>query len=362
MRALVLTLLLLATSAQAEVRLVGDLPRKAGKALVDLPGLETEYGQVRTSEGNRLRTILTRPAGTTGRLPAIFLAQWVSCGSADFGPASQSELKMIADQSGMVFVRVERSGDGDSEGVPCAKLDYDTELRQYREAFDQIARHPWIDPDRIIIFGSSLGSTTAPLIADGKKVAGIAVQGGGAETYLERMINFDRLFLERSGQYRPEQIQAEMLRRIPFHYEYLVRARTPQQVESEHPELKGVAATIRGLEADNHYGRPFAWHQQAAKHDFLAAWAKVEAPVLVVYGEYDQFEMRDGHKLIADTVNRLRPGTATFIEVPRANHGMSVFANAEDAYNERNGARRADLLAKPLVEWARKVTGLTSGR
>ena len=53
-----------------------------------------------------------------------------------------------------------------------------------------------------MIYGSSLGSTTAPLVAQGKKVAGIIVQGGGAVTYLERMINFDRLYLERSGRYR----------------------------------------------------------------------------------------------------------------------------------------------------------------
>ena len=87
--------------------------------------------------------------------------------------------------------------------------------------------HPWVDPDRIIIYGSSLGSTTAPLVAQGKKVAGIAVQGGGAVTYLERMINFDRLYLERSGKYRPDQIHEEMIRRIPFHVEYLVNRKTP---------------------------------------------------------------------------------------------------------------------------------------
>src|SRR5690349_22103231 len=60
------------------------------------------------------------------------------------------------------------SGTGDSEGPGCDRLDYDTEVRHYREAFDQLARHPWIDPGRIVIFGSSLGSITAPFIAEGK--------------------------------------------------------------------------------------------------------------------------------------------------------------------------------------------------
>ena len=347
------TLLLSACSAHGESRLVGDLPHRG--PLQNIDGLETEYGQVKTSEGTRLRTILTRPAGTTGKLPAIFLTQWVSCDSIDFGANSPSPFRELAQRSGLVFMRVDRSGTGDSEGTPCSKLDYDTEVRQYREALDQLTHHPWVDPNRIIIMGSSLGSTTAPLVAQGRKLAGIIVQGGGAETYLERMINFDRLYVERSGNYRPDQIQGEMLKRIPFQYEYLVRGKTPQQVEAEHPELKGVAATIRGLEADNQYGRPFAWHQQAAHQDFLTAWTKIDAPVLVIYGEYDQFEMREGHQLIADTVNSLRPGTATFVEIPHASHDMVWYPDPVSAYREQNGKMDNDLFLTPVLAWLKKV-------
>ena len=350
-------LALVSSAAPAEVRLVGDLPRKDGKPLIDLPGLETEYGSVKTSEGVRLRTILTRPAGARDRLPAIMLAQWVSCGSLDFGADRQNELRMIADRSGMVLIRVERSGTGDSEGVPCGELDYDTEVRHYREAFDQIARHPWVDSSHIIIFGSSLGSTTAPLIAQGKDIAGIAVQGGGAVTYLERMINFDRIFLERSGKYTPAQIHEEMTRRIPFHVEYLINGKTPEQIERERPDLKGVWQSIRGgAEAPPHYGRPYAWHQEAAKHDFLEAWTNIRAPVLVIHGEYDQFEPEHGHRLIADNVNKLRPGSATFIQIPKADHNIDVYPSADDAYADRNGTPRRDLLAQPIIEWARKIT------
>jgi len=352
-----LLIALAATAAPAQMRLVGDLPRKDGKALVALSGLETEYDLIRTSEGIRLRTILTRPAGVTKRLPAIMLAQWVSCGSLDFPADSQSQLRHIAERSGMVLIRLERSGTGDSEGPPCSALDYDTEVRHYREAFDQLARHPWVDPDRIIIFGNSLGATTAPLIAQGKRVAGIAVQGGGAVTYLERMINFDRLYLERSGRYSPGQIHEEMMRRIPFHVEYLVNGKTPEQIERERPELAGVWQGIRGgAEAPPHYGRPYSWHQQAAKKDFLEAWTKIQAPVLVVHGEYDQFEPRHGHQLIVDTVNKLRPGSATFVEVPKADHEIEFYASAEDAYAYRNPTVREATLVETLMQWVRRVT------
>jgi pimeloyl-ACP methyl ester carboxylesterase len=339
----------------AQARLVGDLPRRGDAPLHQHEGLESEYGQVRTSEGTRLRTILTRPVGTRSRLPAIFLAQAVSCGSLDIAPGRPSALMALARRSGMVLVRVERSGTGDSEGVDCSQLDYDTEIRHYREALGQIGRHPWIDPRRILLYGSSLGSTTAPLIAQGFPVAGIFVQGGGARTYVERMIEFDRLHLERSGLYSPEQIHGEMLRRIAFHHEYLVRGRTPAQIEAERPDLKGVWGAIRGTEADSHYGRPLAWHQQAAKHNFLAAWARIEAPVLVLYGEYDQFERRDGHRLIVETVNRLRPGSARFVEIAGVDHSLISYADADSAYREESGERNIDLFLTPVMTWLREI-------
>ncbi|MGI8704197.1 MAG: alpha/beta fold hydrolase [Sphingomicrobium sp.] len=352
-----LLLFAMPTAALSQAQLVGDLPRADDRPLQAIPGLEIEYGSVRTTEGTRLRTILSRPAGVTTPSPAVFLTQWVSCGSIDFDPAKPSQLREIAQTPGMVLIRVERSGTGDSEGVACSALDYDTEVRHYREAYDQVVRHPWIDQDRVVVFGTSLGATTAPLVAQGKDVAGIVVQGGGTLTHLERMINFDRIFLERSGEYSPAQIHEEMVRRIPFHVEYLVNGKTPEQVELERPDLAGVWQTIRGgAEAPPHYGRPYAWHQQAARRDFLEAWTKIEAPVLVFYGEYDQFETRHGHKLIADTLNRLTPGTATFIEIPKADHELEFYATAEDAYAYRNGSVNHDPFIQPLTKWLREVT------
>ncbi len=354
---MLLAALSLSSAAAAKARLSGDLPRRGGKPLVELSGVETEYAAVRMSDGTRLRTILTRPEGARGPLPAMMLTQWVSCGSLDVAADKPSLMRQLAERSGMVLVRVERSGTGDSEGAPCSALDFDTEVRHYREAFDQIARHRWIDPDRIVLFGSSLGGMTAPLVAAGKKIAGVAVQGGGALTYLERMINFDRLYVERSGKFMPAQIHEEMNRRIAFHTAYLLERKSPADVERERPALAGVWNSIRGgADSPPHYGRPYAWHWQAASKNILAAWTQVRAPVLVIYGEHDQFETRRGHKLIADTLNRLRPGSATFVEVAGADHDMDLYASAEDAYAYRNPTARPELLLDPLLGWARRVT------
>lgn len=351
---LVLLSLLLAgpVAAHAEARLVGDLPRREAKPLEALAGVETEYGSVRTSEGVRLRTIVTRPAGTQRPLPAIFHTQAVSCGSLELPSDRPTMLGELARRSGMVLIRVERAGTGDSEGPACDALDYDTEVRHYREAFDAIARHAWVDADRMFLYGSSLGSTTAPLVAKGKKIAGIVVQGGGAQTYLERMIIFDRLYLERSGKFSPGQIHDEMIRRIAFHQLYLLGRKTPLQVAAERPDLAGVWQTIRGgAEAPPHYGRPFAWHWQAARNNFLGAWSRIEAPVLVFYAEFDQFEPLQSHAIIVDTVNRLRPGAAQLVVLDHIDHSLRRYPDAFAAYREEGGEPGREAMLVPMIAW-----------
>ncbi|HWT12685.1 MAG TPA: alpha/beta fold hydrolase [Allosphingosinicella sp.] len=319
------------------------------------PALDIEYGEVRASNGARLRTILTRPAGAAERLPVLFLTQWVSCGSLESPAPAVATVRALAARAGMALMRVDRSGTGDSLGPACHELDYDTEVRHYREALEQLLRHDWIDPGRVVIYGNSLGATTAPLVARGQPVAGILVQGGGAVTYIERMIGFDRNFLERSG-VPPSRIDARMRDMIAFNAEYLLAGKAPEQIARERPDLAYVWESLRGTEEGAHYGRPHAWHQQAARHDFLAAWAAVEAPVLVFYGEFDQFETRHGHRLIVDTLNRLRPGSATFIEIAGGDHELEIYPTAEDAYAYRNGRAEPERFLAPAAAWLRRVT------
>ena len=346
-----------ASAALAQSRLFGDLPRKDAKPLETTAGLETEYSHVRTSDDYRLRTIITRPSGTSAPIPAIFVTQPVSCGSLEFPPDVPTTMRQLALRSGYALIRVERAGTGDSEGPDCSALDYDTEVRHYREAFDHFSRHSWVNPAQMVIYGYSLGSTTAPLVAEGKRVAGVVVQGGGALTYLERMINFDRLYFERSGKFKPEEVNQRVLRSIRFNQEYLLAKKLPKDIERDNPELGGVWASMRGTtEAPPHYGRPYAWHWQAAEKNFLAAWAKINAPVMVVHGEYEQFEPRHSHEMIVETVNALRPGTATFLQIPKADHSLQIFPSARDAYqNQGRGQTNRELFIAPVLAWLKTL-------
>ncbi|MEM8659795.1 MAG: MerR family transcriptional regulator [Pseudomonadota bacterium] len=69
------------------------------------------------------------------------------------------------EHGGLAKVRVERAGSGDSEGPPCSKLDYDTEVAHYIAVFTKLLNNPLLNSEEVFVFGSSLGSTTAPLVA-----------------------------------------------------------------------------------------------------------------------------------------------------------------------------------------------------
>ena len=323
------------------------------RPLEDLAGVEQVYGALATSDGARLRTLLTRPEGATSPLPAVFVTQWVSCDTIEIEDESGTSvlLRALAERSGMATIRVERSSGGDSEGPGCHELDYETEVAHYRHALRELSRHPWIDPARIVVLGLSLGSTTAPLVAEGFPVSGVVVTGAGAATYFERMLAFDRLALERLGD--PRELQRRLLAHARFHQAYLLDGGDPGEIASANPDLAGVWAAMRGTGEGVHYGRPFDWHRQAARRDFLAAWAALRAPVLVLYAEYDQFEPPAGHRLIAETRNRLQPGSAQYVEIPRMGHDFAVYPTPEDAMRWQRGAPAPELVVEPILAWLR---------
>jgi dienelactone hydrolase len=158
------------------------------------------YGSVVAMERVRLRTIVSIPAGTLDRrFPAVLLIQGGGCGSIDspFNVAvAQPGLIHAIGSKGLVTMRVEKSGVGDSEGPPCASIGYDEELAGYRAALKALQSHPAVDPQRIYLVGISLGGVFAPLLAAETRVAGISVYGALAAPPPPYPGRSDRFFQE----------------------------------------------------------------------------------------------------------------------------------------------------------------------
>ncbi|HKR37309.1 MAG TPA: alpha/beta fold hydrolase [Steroidobacteraceae bacterium] len=330
-------------------------PARAAEAI---PGLKTEYGELLPGDGARLRTIVTKPQQAAGRLPAVLFVQWLSCDSIELRPNAQDGwsvmLRRLMSESGMLWQRTEKSGVGESKGTPCAQLDYETELAHHRAALRQLRSRPDVDPQRIVVFGASMGSNYAPLVAADQDVAGVVVWGGGATTWFERMLRFERNALD-LGDTEPQAVAGEVTARAAYFQRYLLKGETPAAIAASDPKLGEVWKRIVGTSDMGHYGRPFAFHQQAQKQNWAGAWARVRAPVLVLYGEYDWFESHDAAQLIANIVNDRKPGSATFRELPQLDHHFMRYASRRDAFREKDGKESAGPAVTAILDWLSQV-------
>jgi hypothetical protein len=59
--------------------------------------------------------------------------------------------------------------------------------------------------------------------------------------------------------------------------------------------------------------------------------------------------------MIVETVNALRPGTATFLEIPRADHSLRIYPSALAAYRGEGGRTDRELFLTPVLAWLKAV-------
>jgi pimeloyl-ACP methyl ester carboxylesterase len=310
-----------------------DLARKSGARDEVYPGVIVRYESIRDEQGQRLRLIVTRPETAAARMPTVFVIGWLSCDTVEAPPGSadgsKRMLQALARMPGFATVRLEKAGVGDSEG-DCARTDFLTELGAYREAFKRLADHPFVDPQRIFLFGMSNGAGFAPLVAQGAAVRGYVVAGGWVKTWFEHMLEIERRRLSLAAQ-QPADINSLMKMEETLYSAYLLEGRSPHEIFARHPELK----TLWEGPDDQQYGRPVSYYQQLQAVDLMAAWSAVHAPVLALHGEYDWIMSRADIELVAELVNRNAAGSAEFAELPHTGHGLENYASVNDAFEGR---------------------------
>jgi len=311
MRVLALCLLLSLTASAAE------LPRKGG-AVESYPGIEVKLGSVALADGTQLRTIVTRPAQAAGKLPAVFFVGWLSCDSME--AASDADgfaalIRRVVARSGMTTYRVDKPGVGDSQG-DCAQLDFDGELAAYRAGWAAMLADPRVDARRLYVIGLSNGGGVAPLVAGDTPVLGYVSIGGWGRTWLEHMLEHERVRLTLAGK-SPAETTQQLRLFGTFYDEYLNRKKTPGEVLAAHPEMKAIWYDAPG----GQYGRPAAFYQDLQALNLAEVWSKVTVPVLVIRPEFDWIMSRNDGHAIAAAVGRAHPHLVTYAE-PQADHGL----------------------------------------
>jgi pimeloyl-ACP methyl ester carboxylesterase len=270
---------------------------------------------------NHLRTIITKPKGGSV-YPAVLMVGGVGCYSIDKPSATEIQsIKIWVDsltRNGFVTIRIEKTGMGDSKGIPCNECDFNTEKQAFLDGLKQLKSLPYVDKQNIFIAGFSMGGVIAPLIAQEEAVKGIIVYGTVGRNWLE--YELENSFRQQSLANRPADsldlyMRAEYIRL----YGLFVEKKQAQQIINEHPETKANFFT---------YPMRIEYFQQVADVNIRELWMNTKSKVLAIHGSSDFVSSATEHKLIAETVNRYHPGNASYIEIPNSDH-WGLYAESE---------------------------------
>ncbi|GAB2963240.1 hypothetical protein GCM10027048_35130 [Hymenobacter coalescens] len=299
------------------------------------PLYDVQYGAV-THGPNRLRTIVTRPRGRPGKVPMVLFIQGVGCFSLDNPLATQEPTRRIIDslsRHGYATMRIDKTGMGDSQGTPCLESDLLSEAGGYKAGLAAIRRLDFVDQQNVFITGFSIGGVMAPLVAQGENLRGIVVFGTVSRTFIEYLLENTRNQSQLRGVPYDSLNKTMQLYAAALHL-LLTEKQTPEQVLARYPAARPL------LRFPQHY----TYMQQWQDLNLPAAWQRVHAPVLALRGASDYISYSLDHQIIADAVNQVHPGSASFVLLPDVDHH---FNHARDLPE----AMRMDQMANPELNF-----------
>ncbi len=321
------------------------------------PGTEkyaVEYSHIE-SHGKRMRTIITTPKAA-GKHRAVLFIQGFSPVSYDYtlqtakGDVSTIDgpiLHQLA-SSGLVTLRVEKPGVGDSEGGPYADLDYKTELDTYLQALKQLKSLDSVDADNVFIFGHSMGGAFGPMIACEVPVRGLAVYGVAARTWYEYLLDtlrYQGLVAGDTFENTDEKVRlGSQLMALVF-----LENQSIDAIKKSHPQLAALADAVFPGGLFN--GKTLEFWRQLQQVNFANYWAQCNAHVLAVRGASDFVTYDVDHRLVADIVNAVHPGWGKSLVLENADHLFHNFATERESMQNFQRGQCNPSFAKVMIDW-----------
>ena len=174
-----------------------------------------------------------------------------------------------------------------------------------------------------------MGGVFAPILAAEFPVKGVAVYGTVVKTWTEYFLENWRRQAALEGA-DPASIDA-MMRDLAAALHYLlIERKMPEEVVRAHPDLRAI---VRQLAPEGRIsGRAITFWTQLARENLPSYWAKASAHVLAIWGKNEFIATEADHQLIADVVNRARPGKGLYLALDGIDHGFHATTSTEDSY------------------------------
>ena len=282
-----------------------------------------------TAGGARRRTIITRPQ-PLGRYPAVLLIGGLGCYSLDgtlnenrgYGPILSA---LVTD--GFVTMRVEKTGEGDSEGPACTDLKATAELEAsgYSAALDALRSYDFVDAKKIFVFAHSLGPLLASLALPSKNVHGVIA----AETIGRSWFEYTQENLRRQSALFGEpfdQVDADVRAHVHCSYHFYFQHESSDEVAK-------IGKTCKEMIASN-AGMPDTYMQQIGDINLAKQWKQIDARVLVIYGTSDPATSADESRYLVGIINSFHPGNATYREIAGMGHEFGRYDSQQTFLKE----------------------------
>lgn len=290
------------------------------------PNVDTIYSSI-TVDGTLRRTLTTLPRGAQGKLPAVLIVGGIGCFTVDNPNDPYDAYRYLAHdlaRSGIVAMRLEKSGVGDSQGAPCFDTDYNAESRSYKVALQVLQSGSHVDPKRIFLFGHSIGTLISPRLALEIPVAGIIFSEGVGRNWFEYELWNLRRQAELAGD-TPTEVDATLQTKEVCMHRLLIERQNESDIERDTPDCKDYVP----------YPVTNVYMQQVAALNVAEPWAHIAVPVLAIYGTGDFVTAEADHRRIVSMVNANHPGSAALHTIEGMDHHLGAAGSPQAAWDLR---------------------------
>ena len=342
------------------IKLVG---KYVGRPYETSPFSEVIYDQAAFKNG-QLRVIINKPK-KEGKLPAILFIPGYTCTSID-NLRDNHPYKRIIDayiQAGFVTLRIEKSGLGDSYNTPsCESCDLKDEIENFEVGLQKLKSLPYVDTNKIILVGHSMGGIIAPAISAKNNIAGVIVYGTTAKSWFEYQIEMYRVQNLLAGM-EPLEYEKSITDQYDLNYQFFVKKEKLADLAKD-PKNDSILRTQWMYDGnDMIYSRNAEYWRQIQDVNHLENWKNTQAKVLVQFGESDfQAFSKADHEQIVRTVNFYHPNHATLQTFPLTDHYYAKSGTMQEAWDKFNRQQYAQLfnefnfdVTKSAIDWSLNV-------
>jgi pimeloyl-ACP methyl ester carboxylesterase len=262
------------------------------------------------------QTIITKPRAA-GRYPAVLLIAGLGCYSLDHLKPDDAYAGLLygLTRKGYVTMRVEKNGEGKSQGPPCDSPQSDLQLAVQRSlaGLKLLSQSDFTNPHAIFILAHSIGPMEGVLVAQKFPIRGFVAAETIGKSWFEYQLENTRRQTLLFAPYDEADRTVRLAEKC--NHLFLVQKLRPEQIVKDSPECQKYVQT---------FGVSYTYLQQIADLDLAAEWKKVNIPVLVTWGSSDPTTTAEENQYLVKTINSFHPGRASYVEFAGMGHGLDL--------------------------------------